>query len=244
LESRKTNIYKIGIVIYGSVVMTNRFEQLDENTKKELITLFKDLFGTGDPFTEFKREYKPIPLKKKGDIDYEVQWHTSDLEKDGHKVIHIAQNRYGEKVMVYRLIHNDGLDDRDIHLRVKIITPKGVKTPDSNAFLIVDPKIKHMKIADIRIEGERVNRGYGSILMTAIMQLVDQLGIRYITGWISDVDWDHIERSEHFYQKFGFECELDHESRHGTITWVNQALGATREELEKLIIAYTKREGI
>lgn len=136
--------------------------------------------------------------------------------------------------MIYRILHHDGLDDNRIHLRIKIITLKGVLTPDSNAFLIVDPETKLMRIADIRIEGNRVNRGYGSILMTAIMQLVDQLQIRFITGWISGVDWDHIDRSVHFYRKFGFECELDHEAQSGRITWINQALGATRQELEQL----------
>jgi GNAT superfamily N-acetyltransferase len=209
--------------------------QLEDEVKKVLCSVFKNLFGIGSPFPDLKREHKPIPLKRKGDINCEVQWRTTDIEKDGHKVIHIDQNRYGETVMIYRLFHHDGLDDRDIHLRIKIITPKGVKTPDSNAFLIVYPETKLMKIADIRIEGDRVGRGYGSILMTAIMQLVDQLQIRFITGWISGVDWDHIDRSEHFYRKFGFECELNHEAQSGRITWINQALGATREELEKLI---------
>lgn len=211
--------------------MKKMHDPLDDKIKKELNMLFKNLFGAGDPFADFKREYKPIPLKRKGDISYEVQWQTADIEKDGHMVIHLDQNRHGETVMIWRIFHNDGFDDRDIHLRVKIVTPKGVKTPDSNAFLIVYPDTKLMKIADIRIEGDRVSRGYGSILMSAVMQLVDQLGIRFITGWISGVDWDHIDRSEHFYRKFGFECELDHEARQGTITWINQALGATREEL-------------
>jgi len=196
--------------------------------------MFKNIFGFGDPLSDLKREHKPIPLKRKGDINYEVQWQTASIEKEGHKVIRVDQTHHGETVMIYRLFHHDGLDDQDIHLRIKIITPKGVLMPDSNAFLIIYPDSKLMKIADIRIEGKRVSRGYGSVLMTAIMQLVDQLGIRFITGWISGVDWDHIERSEHFYRKFGFECDLDHEAKSGKIKWINQALGATREELVKL----------
>ncbi|GIP53716.1 hypothetical protein J42TS3_27510 [Paenibacillus vini] len=92
-----------------------------------------------------------------------------------------------------------------------------------------------MEIADIRIEGDRVSRGYGSITMNAILKLVDQMNIRFITGWISSVDWDHINRSERFYSKFGFECDLNHETKYGTITWINQSLGATREELKDLM---------
>lgn len=120
---------------------------------------FKNLFGAGNPF--FKREHKPIPLKCKGDINYEVQWQTANIDKDGHKVIHVDQTRHGETIMIYRLFHYDGLDDQDIHLRIKIVTPRGVKLPDSNAFLIVYPETKLMKIADIRIDGELVSRVYG-----------------------------------------------------------------------------------
>lgn len=207
-----------------------------EKTSNKISDLFKSLFGLGDPFTtDLKREHNPIPLKKKGDIEYEVHWHTADLEKNGHKVLHVAQNRYGESVMIYRLIYGDGMDDRDIHLRVKVISKNGVKVPDSNVHLLVEPESKHMRIADIKIEGNRVNRGYGSIMMEGLMKLVHEMQIRFITGWISAVDWDHIDRLEHFYRKHGFDCQLDHENKYGTITWVNEQLGATREELERLI---------
>ncbi|MGO4119321.1 hypothetical protein ACEQ6C_39910, partial [Rhizobium ruizarguesonis] len=79
--------------------------------------------------------------------------------------------RYGETVMVYRLFYSDGMDDEDITLKVKVISKKGVKVPDSNVFLIVDHENKHMRIADIQIEGDRVNRGYGSIVMEEVLML-------------------------------------------------------------------------
>lgn len=210
--------------------MKKQHDPLDEKTSKELSSLFKDLFGDSDPFAEFKRKYKPIPLKKKGNIEFEVQWHTTDLEKDGHKVLHVAQNRFGESVMIYRLMYGDGMDDENIHLRVRVISQDGVKVPDSNVHLHRDFDNKHhMRIADIKIEGDRVNRGYGSILMDGVMKLVAQMEIRFVTGWISSMDWDHIERSSHFYRKHGFDVELNHETQHGTITWVNKSIGATRE---------------
>lgn len=56
-----------------------------------------------------------------------------------------------------------------------------------------------MQIADIRIEVERANRGYGSLVVQAIMKRVDELGIKYITGWISGVDWNTSKGLEHFY---------------------------------------------
>ncbi|BFH67346.1 hypothetical protein J27TS7_16010 [Paenibacillus dendritiformis] len=202
--------------------MTKKNDPLDENSSKQLADIFNDLFGDSDPFPVLKREYKPLPLKKKGDIEYEVRWHTTDLEKDGHKVIHVAQNRFGESVMIYRLMYGDGMDDVNIHIKVKVISKDGVKAPDSNVHVHVENK--HMDIADIKIEGERVNRGYGSIMMEGLMKIVHEMQIKVITGWISSVDWDHIDRSEHFYRKHGFDCQLDHENKRGTILWVNNEL--------------------
>ncbi|WP_127505917.1 hypothetical protein [Paenibacillus humicus] len=202
--------------------MTKKNNPLDEKSSEQLTNILKDLFGDSDPFPMLKNEYKPLPLKKKGDIEYEVRWHTTDLEKDGHKVIHVAQNRFGESVMIYRLMYGDGMDDVNIHLRVKVISKDGVRVPDSNVHVHVENK--HMDIADIKIEGERVNRGYGSIMMKGLMKIVHEMQIKVITGWISSVDWDHIDRSEHFYRKHGFDCQLDHENKKGTILWVNNEL--------------------
>lgn len=196
--------------------------------------VLKGLFGKDVSLLDLKQKYTLAPLKKRGDIEHEVQWQITDLEKEGHKVLLTSQNQHGETILVCRLFYGDELDDRDIILRVRIISRKGVIVPDSMVFLIVNTDHKHMQIADIRIEGDRVNRGYGSIVMQGVMKLVDEFGIKYITGWISGVDWDHIDRSEHFYRKHGFNCQLDHENKHGTLSWLNIALGATQSELDML----------
>lgn len=203
--------------------MAKKNKPLYDKSSKQLNEILKDLFRDSDPFLMSKREYKPLALQKKGDIEYEVRWHTTDLEKDGHKVIHVAQNRFDESIMIYRLMYDDGMDDLNIHIRVKIISKDGVKVPDSNVHVHVENQ--HMEIADIKIEGERVNRGYGSIMMEGLMKLVHEMQIKVITGWISSVDWDHFDRSEHFYRKHGFDCQLDHENKRGTIVWVNSSLG-------------------
>ncbi|GIO35739.1 hypothetical protein J41TS12_06000 [Paenibacillus antibioticophila] len=79
--------------------------------------------------------------------------------------------------MIYRLIYGDGMDDENIHLRVK------VTSQNTNVHLHRDFDNKHhMRIADIKIEGNRVNRGYGSILMDGVMKLVAQMEIRLVTG--------------------------------------------------------------
>lgn len=195
---------------------------LDEKSSKQLTDVLNDLFRESDRFPKLRREYKPLPLKKRGDIEHEVKWQTTDLEKEGHKIIHVAQNRFGETIMIYRIMYGDGQDDEIITLRVRIISKEGVIVPDSNVHVHVENK--HMEIADIKIEGKRVNRGYGSIMMAGLMKLVYEMHIKVITGWISSVDWDHIDRSEHFYRKHGFDCKLDHEIKRGTIVWVDNNL--------------------
>ncbi|MEK5358047.1 hypothetical protein [Paenibacillus sp. FSL L8-0709] len=202
--------------------MTNYNNPLDDESSKKLADILKELFGDSDPFPALRKEYKPLPLKKKGDIEHEVRRQKTDLEKDGHKVIHVDQNRFEESIMIYRLMYGDGMDDVNIHLKLKVISKDGIKAPDSNVHVLVENK--HMEIADIKIEGERVNRGYGSIMMMGLMKLVHEMQIEVITGWISSVDWDHIDRSEHFYRKHGFDCKLDHEIKRGTIVWVNNEL--------------------
>nr|WP_145403242.1 GNAT family N-acetyltransferase [Paenibacillus xylanexedens] len=197
----------------------------DHEDKSALIAdVLKSFFSKADPIFDLKRRYRVVPLKKRGDTVYEAQSQVAQLENEGHKVLLIAQNLLNETVLVTRLFYGDGMDEEDINLRVRVINKKGVVVPDLIAYLIYDPQNRYMQIADIRIEGDRVNRGYGSLVMQTILKLADEFGAKYITGWISRVDWDHIERSEHFYRKFGFDVELNHQIKQGTIKWVNKRI--------------------
>lgn len=207
----------------------------DENLK--IMEVMKGLFGSNDSLDDLKRmrNYKPIPLKRNGDIEYEVKYQSSQIEGEGHSVLNVVTNKYNERVIVYRLYYDDDQDDININLRIRVITVKGVILRDPNIYLHVDQEDQHIEIADIRIEGNHVNRGYGSIVMNEILKLAYQLGIKVIYGWISGVDWDHIERSAHFYRKFGFDVELNEGS--GKILWLNEELGASREEFELVLKA-------
>ncbi|GAB1157199.1 hypothetical protein YWY31_32240 [Paenibacillus illinoisensis] len=64
-----------------------------------------------------------------------------------------------------------------------------------------------MEIADIKIEGARVNRGYGSIMRRANENSPGKSKLLQS----GSIDWDHIHRSEHFYRKRGVHCQLDHQ---------------------------------
>ncbi|NRF96177.1 hypothetical protein HQN89_35990 [Paenibacillus frigoriresistens] len=203
-----------------------------DEEKLKIMDVLKGLFGSSNSLEDLKlmRNNKPIPLKRKGDIEYEVKYQSSHLEGEGHRVLNVSTNKYNERVIVYRMYYYDDQDDININLRIRIITDKGVKLLDPNIYLHVYHEAQHIQIADIRIEGAQVNRGYGSIVMSEILKLAHQLESKFIDGWISGVDWGHIDRSAHFYRKFGFDVELNEGS--GKILWLNEALGASREEFE------------
>ncbi len=224
---------------YKGVPALNDEDQRVNEEKLKIMDVLKGLFGESDSLDDLKRmrNYKPIPLKRKGDIEYEVKYQSSQIEGEGHRVLNVVTNKYNEQVIVYRLYYDDDQDDININLRIRIITDKGVKLADPNIYLHVFQEEQRIEIADIRIEGAHVNRGYGSIVMSEILKIARQLGIRFIDGWISGVDWGHIERSAHFYRKFGFDVELNEGS--GKILWLNEELGATREEFEQLSKADT-----
>ncbi|GMK39057.1 hypothetical protein PCCS19_21110 [Paenibacillus sp. CCS19] len=214
-------------------------DQRVNEEKLKIMDVLKGLFGESDSLDDLKRmrNYKPIPLKRKSDIEYEVKYQSSQIEGEGHRVLNVVTNKYNEQVIIYRLYYDDDQDDININLRIRIITDKGVKLADPNIYLHVFQEEQRIEIADIRIEGAHVNRGYGSIVMNEILKLAHQLGIKFIDGWISGVDWGHIERSAHFYRKFGFDVELNEGA--GKILWLNEELGATREAFELLSKADT-----
>lgn len=215
----------------GVPALKDEDQRIDEE-KLKIVGVLKGIFGTNDSFDDLKRmhNYKPIPLKRKGDFEYEVKYQSSQIEGEGHRVLNIVTNKYNERVIVYRLYYDDDQDEININLRIRIISHKGVKLPDPNIYLHVTQEDHHIQITDTRIEDAHVNRGYGSIVMNEIFKLAHQLGIKFIDGWISGVDWGHIERSTYFYRKFGFDVELNEGS--GKILWLNEELGTTREEFE------------
>lgn len=114
--------------------------------------------------------------------------HTLGREYRNVRRIPNDQTRLGGTVIIYHLDHNgfNGQEDLFLHLRIKIKTLKGVKNPDFNVYLSFYNKSKLIQISDIKTAGERVSRGYGSILMTAIIhQLVSHLIVRYNIGRIA-----------------------------------------------------------
>ncbi|UJL46901.1 hypothetical protein KFZ58_02845 [Virgibacillus sp. NKC19-16] len=73
-----------------------------------------------------------------------------------------------------------------------------------------------LHIADIK--GEE-NKGYGSVLMKYIKEIVDEENMQSITGDIAKRDFDHVERLKHFYRKHDFDVKIDYDEQYGEIVW-------------------------
>jgi hypothetical protein len=138
----------------GGPALKDEDQRIDEE-KLKVVDVLKGIFGTNDSFNDLKRmhNYKPIPLKQKGDIEYEVRYQSSQIEGEGHRVLNVVTNKYNERVIVYRLYYDDDQDEININLRIRIITDKGVKPADPNIYLHVFQEEQHIQIADIRIDG-------------------------------------------------------------------------------------------
>ena len=53
-----------------------------------------------------------------------------------------------------------------------------------------------------------INKGLGSMLLNALLDIAKKRNINRITGEIARVDIGHIERLVHFYEKHNFEVIL------------------------------------
>lgn len=68
------------------------------------------------------------------------------------------------------------------------------------------------------------NNGYGSILLNTLIDIAKSRNVSVISGWISRVDYNHIERILHFYQKHGFDVIQKEYNTYkiGNLIWINE----------------------
>lgn len=189
--------------------------------------LLKGIFN--DLFPEL---YKKTPLQKKRNTDSEMIYWREKLYEQGEKIILAETTKAGENIIIYYNPTDDGI----LILRSVIFSEEGVNSLTPSMFLTYKNKYQILEIADIRMEDNDANKGYGSILMRALFLVIEEypLPIKYITGWISGVDWHHVERNKHFYEKFGFSVELNHLIKEGYILFINPSKGGSKEQYYSL----------
>ncbi|WP_346835996.1 GNAT family N-acetyltransferase [Paenibacillus polymyxa] len=179
----------------------------------------KDFNELLDIFELRPSSYKYTPLQRVNDVAYEKSWQQEALLEKGYEIVHLAQTKHHETVIVYRSLCNDELDDTHINLKARIISTRGIKPFSPRMFLVYDPDDSSLDIADIQVDVAEANRGYGSIFMAAMFKLIKNLPapVTRISGWLSPVDAGHLDRAVHFYKKHGF----TYFSQKNEILWVN-----------------------
>ncbi len=64
------------------------------------------------------------------------------------------------------------------------------------------------RLVDVRVDGSMENRGVGSMLVKAAIEVSKRRGNLGLDGKISRVDCAHFDKLKHFYEKLGFDFEL------------------------------------
>jgi GNAT superfamily N-acetyltransferase len=64
-------------------------------------------------------------------------------------------------------------------------------------------------IRDFFVKDDYRNKGYGSIILSALIEQTKKYNAKKICGILSWVDSDNFDRSKHVYKKFGFSIDGD-----------------------------------
>lgn len=82
-------------------------------------------------------------------------------------------------------------------------------------FTIHDMNFKIIKIDDFQVKKE--NRGIGSLLLDNLFKLGKRYNVAFIKGDLSNRDAVNFDKLSYFYDKNGFEVELNEDKADGTI---------------------------
>ncbi|MEZ2661428.1 GNAT family N-acetyltransferase [Aneurinibacillus aneurinilyticus] len=173
-----------------------------------------------------------VPSGKRKDIDYELEEGLKNIESEGHLVLEIKRNM-DEIVVIYQRWVNKELED-EIDIAALIISKKGIWIPHPHMIVHREESSKSLHIADIKIKGDCINKGYGSLMMSHLLKKArnEKNEVYFITGVISSVDADHIDRLLHFYKKHGFLYRLDESITTGQLLWINDEITLTNEQID------------
>ncbi|QHW34300.1 hypothetical protein GZH47_28245 [Paenibacillus rhizovicinus] len=154
--------------------------------------------------------------------DTRIETHLELLRSDGCCVHGIAETKYGDTVILYSPVGRF-----DIHARILYAGGIATKRYVNDLSLHVTPieglPIKAWYLQYVRILGDKINRGFGSIMLRQLLLLAEREGIAYIDGRIQHAEHkEHAERLRHFYGKFGFSID-----ENGQLRWQNEKLAAS-----------------
>lgn len=197
---------------------------MDEFTKRIARLLFPNLIKDYD-----RKQYNLERIKKQYESIKSAQHDKEILEgcvatvngliNDGMDVLGIDKTKLGEWLVIWR--HPD-----DVDLYVTRVGKKyrgWFEGKVTSLLATFHEETKRIHIEDIQSNGGNHNRGYASSAMKHLFFLANRLGVTTITGKISFVDWDHVDRLKYFYEKHGFLVRLNPEAQSGSIRWEKES---------------------
>lgn len=136
------------------------------------------------------------------------------IRSGGCRVHRVAETRFGETVILYSPVGRF-----DIYARIVYASGVATKRFVNDLSLHVSPvegaPDPTLYLQYVRVLGDKINRGFGSMLLRELLLVAEQNGIRRIEGRMQQADLaEHRERLLHFYGKFGFVVADD-----GRICW-------------------------
>lgn len=115
------------------------------------------------------------------------------LKSFGGKYILTEENKLGEEISAF-------YKDNTIYL-----TSQRYNSPIFAPRMYLSISGMQITIEDILMKTNNI--GNGTIAMHALLKLAKSWGIKEIVGFMSDVDEEHAERRNHYYEKFGFRVD-------------------------------------
>lgn len=167
-----------------------------------------------------------LPLQRKGDIEFEEKHQYKLISNKGFKIISTIE-KGEERLILYRHFYGDIPENAEtsIIIGIRVITKEGIHHPDPILKAFFNEEFTNISLADIEIEEPLANNGYGSILLSTLIQIAKAKEVNSITGWISKVDSDHLDRLVHFYKKHDFKVSLEEKNKDsykiGVLKWQN-----------------------
>ena len=167
-----------------------------------------------------------IPLQRKSDIEFEQKYQNKLISNKGFEIISTIERRE-EKLILYRHFYEDvpKHEETSIIIGIRVITQKGIHHPEPILKAFFKENFTNISLADIEIEEPLANHGYGSILLSTLIQIAKTKDVNTITGWISNVDSSHLDRLVHFYKKHDFKVSLEEKNKDsykiGVLKWQN-----------------------
>lgn len=165
-----------------------------------------------------------LKFKRKTAIQKETTAQTDILKNKGFEVLSVTQTEKANLIM-YRHFLDDIPEEEEIRIFIGIraITQKGILGRDPVLKAFFKNNFTIISLEDIEMEDSLVNQGFGSILLTTLIDIANKRNVNRITGEIARVDIGHIERLVHFYEKHNFEVILCSDSadvyKIGDLVW-------------------------